>query len=104
MQLGHGETVLVAEDDKTILIMIGKMLENLGYTVLTANSPADAIKIARGQTERIDLLLSDIIMPGMNGRDLAERVLAIHPQIKCLFMSGYASNKDMGPKGFFEMA
>lgn len=89
---GRGETILVAEDDEPILRMIGKILENLGYTVLTANSPADAVKIARGRTERIDLLLSDIIMPGMNGRDLAERIVAVHPQIKCLFMSGYAAN------------
>ncbi len=92
MRLGQGETVLVAEDDETILKMISKILENLGYTVLTANSPADAVKIAHGRTDRIDLLLSDIIMPGMNGRDLAERIVAIHPQIKCLFMSGYAAN------------
>jgi two-component system cell cycle sensor histidine kinase/response regulator CckA len=89
---GHGETVLVTEDDETILKMVGKILENLGYTVITASSPADAVRTAHERTERIDLLLSDIIMPGMNGRDLAERILAIHPKIKCLFMSGYAAN------------
>jgi two-component system cell cycle sensor histidine kinase/response regulator CckA len=89
---GHGETVLVTEDDATILKMIGKILENLGYTVITANSPADAVRIARERSESIDLLLSDIIMPGMNGRDLAERIHAIHPKIKCLFMSGYAAS------------
>ncbi len=89
---GRGERVLIVEDEKAILKLTSRMLNNLGYTVLTASSPAEAIKLAHEQTDGIHLLLSDVIMPEMNGRDLAGRILAIHPDCKCLFMSGYTAN------------
>ena len=89
---GQGEIVLVVEDEPAILKMANVMLRGLGYTVLTANSPLEAIKIADEHGAAIDLLLSDVIMPEMTGRDLAELLLAAHPNLKCLFMSGYTAN------------
>jgi PAS domain S-box-containing protein len=83
------ETVLVAEDEPAIMEMIVFMLGRLGYTVLAANGPREAISIARERAGSIDLLLTDMVMPGMNGTELAERVLAMRPGIKRLFMSGY---------------
>lgn len=89
---GKGEKVLVVEDEPAILKLICRVLKNLGYTVLEANGPTEAIKLAHEQPAGIDILLSDVIMPVMNGRDLAAQLLAQYPSLKCLFMSGYTSN------------
>ncbi|SLM28758.1 PAS/PAC sensor hybrid histidine kinase (fragment) [Desulfamplus magnetovallimortis] len=89
----HGqETVLVVDDDPTILKMTTMMLKKLGYKVLAANSIGEALGYAREYGGMIHLLLTDVVMPEMNGRDLAENILAIHPDLKCLFMSGYTAN------------
>jgi len=87
---GQGETVLVVEDEPAILKMAHVMLSGLGYKVLTASNPVDAMNMA--QAAEIDLLLSDVIMPDMTGKDLAELLLTTHPNLKCLFMSGYTAN------------
>ncbi|WP_163339792.1 PAS domain-containing sensor histidine kinase [Desulfopila sp. IMCC35008] len=89
-QQGCG-TILLVEDEEKILQMIAKMLQSLGFVVLTANSPSEAINIARDFSGRINLIMTDMIMPEMNGRDLAERILSFSPQLKFLFMSGYSS-------------
>jgi len=89
---GQGETVLVVEDETVILKMTCIMLSDLGYRVLSASSPAEAINLAREHTAGIHLLLTDVIMPEMNGKDLAEVLLISHPNLKCLFMSGYTAN------------
>jgi CheY-like chemotaxis protein len=69
------------------------MLDRLGYTVLTATSPGDAIRLARANAGRIDLLVTDVVMPEMNGRDLAKQLMAApYPNLKILFMSGYTAN------------
>lgn len=88
---GQG-TILVAEDEPTILEMVKEMLEELGYHVLCASTPAEAIRIAEKHAHPIDLLITDLIMPGMNGRDLAGNILKICPGIKRLFMSGYTAD------------
>jgi two-component system, cell cycle sensor histidine kinase and response regulator CckA len=88
---GH-ETVLLVEDEPSILKMGKTFLERLGYQVLTAAAPEDAIRLAREHAGEIHLLMTDVIMPEMNGRDLAVHVAAIYPQIKCLFMSGYTAD------------
>jgi CheY-like chemotaxis protein len=88
---GH-ETVLVVEDEPSILTMTVSMLERQGYTVLAAGSPEAAIPLAAGYAEPVHLLITDVIMPGMNGRDLAAALQAVRPQLKCLFMSGYATD------------
>lgn len=89
---GRGETVLLVEDDQDILDMGRSMLERLGYTVLTAGTPHEAMRHAETHAEKIDLLLTDVVMPEMNGRVLAERVAAIRPDVRCLFVSGYTAN------------
>jgi two-component system, cell cycle sensor histidine kinase and response regulator CckA len=89
----HGtETILLVEDDPAILDMGKRMLKNLGYEVLTASTAKEALEIARKKSGEILLLLTDVVMPGMNGRDLAGKLLSRHPDMKCLFMSGYPSD------------
>ena len=89
---GGQETILLVEDEAAILALAAMMLEKLGYAVLKAHSPADAIAMAREHVGEIDLLMTDVIMPGMNGRDLALQLLSSYPEIKCLFMSGYTAD------------
>ncbi|MCX5884198.1 MAG: response regulator, partial [Deltaproteobacteria bacterium] len=88
---GH-ETILLVEDEKAILTMASMVLERLGYTVLTASAPSQAIRISESYSSRIDLLMTDVVMPEMNGRDLAEKLLHLYPNLKCLYMSGYTAN------------
>jgi CheY-like chemotaxis protein len=71
-------------------------LEKLGYFVLAAGSAAEALRLAAAHEGAIDLLVTDVIMPDMNGRQLAEQVLASRPAVKCLFMSGYAADALIG--------
>ena len=86
------ETVLLVEDEPDILAVTKMMLERKGYTVLAANSPEESIQLAETHAHQIDLLLTDVVMPGMNGRDLARHLVSIHPELKCLFMSGYTAH------------
>ncbi|MBM9537823.1 PAS domain S-box protein [Desulfobulbus alkaliphilus] len=88
---GH-ETILLVEDEPATLEMTSIMLERQGYTVLAVGSPEEAIRLAGEYSGRIDLLMTDVVMPGMNGRALAENLLSRHPDIKCLFMSGYTAD------------
>ncbi len=86
------ETVLLVEDEPAILRMTTTMLESQGYTVLAAGTPGEAIHLAEEHRGRIDLLLTDVVMPEMNGRDLARHLQAVYPDLKLLFMSGYTAN------------
>jgi PAS domain S-box-containing protein len=86
------ETILLVEDDPAILKMTTRMLERLGYTVLAARTPGEAIRRAREHAGRIDLLMTDVVMPEMNGRDLATNILSRYPDIRRLFMSGYTAD------------
>ena len=80
------------EDDQSILSLTKKMLEREGYTVVAAGTPGEAIRLANEHAGDIHLLMSDVVMPEMNGRDLARNILSLYPQVKCLFMSGYTAN------------
>jgi PAS domain S-box-containing protein len=86
------ETVLVVEDEEAILSICRNILHQLGYTVLIAHSPTEAIRLADEHAGSIHLLITDVVMPEMNGRDLAERLSASNPDLKCLFMSGYTAS------------
>jgi CheY-like chemotaxis protein len=86
------ETILVVEDEEAILSMTVLMLERLGYTVIAALNPAEALKAAKSNPQKIHLLMTDVVMPGMNGRDLAKEMHKLFPKLKCLFMSGYTAN------------
>jgi len=86
------ETILLVEDEPAILKLGSRILGNFGYTVLAASTPRDAIELAQGHSQKIHLLMTDVIMPEMNGRELAARIAAIHPDIRLLFMSGYTAD------------
>ena len=86
------ETILLVEDEPAALEMTQTMLKKFGYTVIAASSPVQAMHIAEKNSGRIKLLLTDVVMPGMTGRDLSDNLTARYPQLKCLFMSGYTSN------------
>jgi DNA-binding response OmpR family regulator len=88
---GH-ETILLVEDEPMILEMTREMLEGQGYVVLPAPTPGEAIRLAREHTGTIHLLMTDVVMPEMNGRDLAANLLFLNSNLKLLFMSGYTAN------------
>lgn len=90
-QKGH-ETILLVEDDSANRAMTKTMLERLGYRVLSAGDPEEALKLAEVNGEKIELLLTDVIMPQMNGRELFERLSARHSHLRCLYISGYSEN------------
>jgi PAS domain S-box-containing protein len=86
------ETILLVEDDPAILAISRTMLERLAYRVIGARSPDAALQLARDHAGPIHLLMTDVVMPGMNGHDLAARLLDPHPHIKRLYMSGYTAD------------
>lgn len=87
-----GETILLVEDDPVILDLYAVILRQLGYQVLMAKTPALALQVASQHDGAIALLLTDVIMPGMNGRQLSQHLLALHPQMQVLFISGYTAD------------
>jgi two-component system cell cycle sensor histidine kinase/response regulator CckA len=86
---GGSETVLLVEDEESLRKLILRMLSENGYAVLEAASAIQAMEIARQVQGKIDLLLTDVVMPGMNGSELADQLVSLYPQIKTLYMSGY---------------
>jgi PAS domain S-box-containing protein len=86
------ETILLVEDEPAILQMTTMMLARLGYTVVAAATPGEAIRLAHEYQGRIDMLVTDVVMPEMNGRELAGNLLSHYPDLKRLFMSGYTAN------------
>ncbi|MDQ5985854.1 MAG: Sensor histidine kinase RcsC [Syntrophus sp. SKADARSKE-3] len=86
------ETILVVEDEPALLKLTKHMLERLGYQVLTANTPGKAIRLVEEHAMEIHLLMTDVVMPEMNGRDLSKKMISIYPNLKCLFTSGYTAD------------
>jgi len=86
------ETVMVVEDEPAILNLSKRILQKQGYQVLVAGTPDEAIRLAEERIGEIHLLMTDIIMPEMNGRELAKRILSLRPNLKRLFMSGYTAD------------
>jgi signal transduction histidine kinase/CheY-like chemotaxis protein len=85
-------TILLVEDEPMILEMAAMMLQRQGYQVLTASGPREAIRLAGQCAGEIDLLITDVMMPEMNGHDLAQQLLSRHPRLKRLYMSGYTAD------------
>jgi len=85
-------TVLVVEDEEMLLDFIANILEQRGYTVLKASLPSQALAITETLTGRIDLLMTDVVMPEMNGKQLNEKLLKLFPDMKSIYMSGYTAN------------
>jgi signal transduction histidine kinase/CheY-like chemotaxis protein len=86
------ETILLVEDEPAILGMTARTLRKLGYSVLTASSPSIAVHLSEEHEGEIHLVVTDIIMPEMNGRDLVKNLLLTRPSLKCLYMSGYTAD------------
>jgi two-component system cell cycle sensor histidine kinase/response regulator CckA len=89
---GHGETILLVEDEPAMLEIAAETLADLGYTVLSTGTPGQALSVAQAHPGKIHLLITDVIMPGMNGRELAERLGKIRSGMRCLFVSGYTAD------------
>jgi CheY-like chemotaxis protein len=97
---GH-ETILLVEDEAAILRLATRMLERRGYVVLAAGTPREALRLAETHQGEIQLLMTDVIMPEMDGHELAEILLAQFPRLKRLFMSGYTAEA-IGRHGVLE--
>ncbi|MBU4317220.1 MAG: PAS domain S-box protein [Proteobacteria bacterium] len=89
---GGKETILMVEDEPAILSTGQSLLERLGYTVLPAATPKEAIRLAKEFSGSIDLVITDVVMPEMNGKELSEKLLQQYPGLKCLYMSGYTAD------------
>jgi two-component system NtrC family sensor kinase len=92
LEQGNGERILVVEDDEGVRGYVSEILQDLNYRVLTAPDAAIALHMLERQEEPIDLLLTDVVLPGMNGRQLADAVTARHSGMRVLFMTGYSRN------------
>jgi PAS domain S-box-containing protein len=88
----HGEVILVVEDDDDLRSYLSEVLSGLGYQVIAVGNAQAAIPILERNSMRIDLLLTDVVMPGMNGRELGRRAQEIRPQLRVLYMTGYSRN------------
>ena len=86
-------TILVVDDELSVLTVVKCMLECEEYTVLLANSAETALRMIERKDLVIDLMITDVVMPDMNGRELAERALTVRPHLKVLFMSGYSNDE-----------
>jgi two-component system cell cycle sensor histidine kinase/response regulator CckA len=91
-QLEGEETVLVVEDQEEVRRLTTLVLRSYGYEVLEASSGEDALEVASARPERIDLLITDVVMPGMTGRELATKLAEVRPGMQVLFVSGYTAN------------
>jgi CheY-like chemotaxis protein len=95
------ETVLLVEDEEQVLMLMRNVLARQGYTVLPASRPVDALALAERHDGPIHLILTDVVMPGMNGRELADRVAARRPGIRRLYVSGYTADV-LAPQGVLD--
>ncbi len=89
---GKGQTILLMEDDEMVRQLVSTMLKGRGFNVLVADSTEECMRIAGDATNHVDLLLTDVIMPGMNGHQLYQRLRTWRPELRVLFMSGYAAD------------
>jgi two-component system, cell cycle sensor histidine kinase and response regulator CckA len=91
-EISGSGTVLLVEDDLLVREMSRQMLEEIGYLVIQAETPRQAIEICSNDEAQLDLILTDVVMPGMNGKEMVEIIETLRPDIKVLFMSGYTSD------------
>jgi two-component system cell cycle sensor histidine kinase/response regulator CckA len=89
---GGSETILVVEDEDALRALVAESLREAGYTVIDAETPARALALSAAEARAIDLLVTDVVLPGLSGRELSERLCAARPALKVLFMSGYTDD------------
>jgi len=89
---GTRQTILLVEDEDAVRGLMCEALKRQGYEVLTCSDPAEGIEASRQHCGEIDLLLTDVLMPGMNGCDMAKRIREIIPELRVVFMSGYTEH------------
>jgi DNA-binding NtrC family response regulator len=89
---GGGETILLVEDQAVVRELAARMLQSQGYSVITAADGDQGLEVLRRSPEKIHLLLSDVVLPGMKGETLAQYAVQIRPGIKVLFASGYTGD------------
>jgi two-component system, cell cycle sensor histidine kinase and response regulator CckA len=92
MSIGGSETVLLVEDEESVRELVRETLKNKGYSVMEACDGISGMKVAEAHGGKIDILITDVVMPGMSGRELAQRITASRPTIKVLFLSGYTED------------
>ncbi len=100
---GGTATLLIAEDDGTVRVLLRRMLEGAGYRILEASTGEDAIRTYYQDSDRIELLILDVVMPDRNGKDVYDEIRGMHPNIKALFISGYTADI-IHKKGIFDPA
>jgi two-component system, cell cycle sensor histidine kinase and response regulator CckA len=88
----RGETILIVEDEDSVRSLTARTLRRIGYDVLEANNGAEALRLSERRQEPIHLLLTDVVMPRMSGREVAERLALMRPDMAVLFMSGYTAD------------
>lgn len=88
----HLATILLVEDEESVRSVTREVLETEGYRVLEAQDAIDGIRLCEQHQGRINLVLTDVVMPGMNGRDMARKLVEMHPELRVIFMSGYTDN------------
>lgn len=108
MRLSGSETILAVDDDPIMLELVAGVLNPLGYKVLLANSGEQALEIAASHQDKIDLLLTDVLLPGIKGQELARQIVTKCPEVNVLFMSGYLcpsmahSHNEKGVEAFLQ--
>jgi CheY-like chemotaxis protein len=91
--LSGTETILLVEDDRAVRNLVERVLNSRGYQVLSAGHGGDALQLARERNGDIDLVLTDIVMPAMSGRELVDALRSTRPQVRVLYMSGYTDDE-----------
>jgi CheY-like chemotaxis protein len=86
------KTILLVEDEPTVRNLLCEVLERSGYEVLACSHPEEGIETCRLHGSQIDLLLTDVVMPGMNGKEMATRIIGMLPELRVVFMSGYTEH------------
>jgi two-component system cell cycle sensor histidine kinase/response regulator CckA len=101
----HHESILVVEDDDAVRNVVTRMLERTGYVVHATAYPAEALRLVEQEAPHLDLVITDLVMPGLSGRELAMQIREYRPEIRVLYMSGYhhdASTRDGNESGHLE--
>lgn len=95
------ETILLVEDEEPLRKLCTEFLEQLGYRMLAASNAKEAIALVEGYSGKIDLLITDVVMPGLPGPELADALVALRPDLKVIFISGYAEGS-LAPNGILK--